>query len=58
VIRVNNGRAEWVDVQRGRTSGDRVVVYGNLQPGDRIVQQANDEIRDGTPLQTTSGKAG
>ena len=58
VIRVNNGRAEWVDVQRGRTSGDRVVVYGNLQPGDRIVQQANDEIRDGTPLQTTPGKAG
>jgi RND family efflux transporter MFP subunit len=50
VIRVTGGRAQWVDVKRGRTAGELVEVYGNLSPGDRIVQQANDEIRDGSPV--------
>jgi RND family efflux transporter MFP subunit len=54
VIRVNNGRAEWVDVRRGRTAGDLVEVYGNLKPGDRIVRQANDEIRDGSRVAASS----
>jgi hypothetical protein len=56
VIRVKNGRAEWVDVRRGRTAGDLVEVFGSLKPGDRIVQQANDEIRDGAPVSARAGK--
>jgi RND family efflux transporter MFP subunit len=51
VIRVNDGQAEWVDVRRGRAAGDLVEVFGNLRAGDRIVQQANDEIRDGASVQ-------
>jgi RND family efflux transporter MFP subunit len=58
VIRVNDGRAEWVDVRRGRMAGDLVEVYGNLRSGDRIVRQANDEIRDGAALQVASSKPG
>jgi RND family efflux transporter MFP subunit len=56
VIRVRNGQAEWVDVRRGRAAGDLVEVFGNLRPGDRIVRQANDEIRDGASVQV--GKPG
>jgi RND family efflux transporter MFP subunit len=51
VIRVTNGRAEWVDVRRGRAAGDLVEVHGNLRPGDLIVQQASDEIRNGAVVQ-------
>jgi membrane fusion protein (multidrug efflux system) len=47
VIRVKVGRAEWVNVKKGAVSGDLVEVAGSLVAGDRVVRQANDEIRDG-----------
>ena len=54
VIRVVNGKTQWVDVQRGRAAGELVEVFGNLKPGDRIVRQASDEIRDGAAIQVAS----
>jgi multidrug efflux pump subunit AcrA (membrane-fusion protein) len=50
VIRVANGLAEWVDVRRGTPSGELVEVFGNLKPGDRILERATDEIRPGTRI--------
>ncbi len=50
VIRVRNGRAEWVNVTRGATDGDLVEVFGALQPGDEIVRRATDELRDGSAV--------
>ncbi len=51
VIRATHGAAEWVNVAKGPSAGpDTVVVVGGLQPGDRIVKRASDEIREGTPL--------
>jgi membrane fusion protein, multidrug efflux system len=47
VIRVNNHRAEWVEVKKGFQSGDKTEIYGDLKPGDKLVKQATDEIRDG-----------
>jgi RND family efflux transporter MFP subunit len=47
VIRVVNGKAEWVDVKKGRESDGKVEVYGKLNDNDQIIQAANDEIRDG-----------
>jgi membrane fusion protein, multidrug efflux system len=58
VIRVNNGKAEWVDVRRGGRSGTMVEVFGALQPGDRIVWKANDELREGTPVQAKVAPVG
>jgi len=51
VIRDHAGRAEWVDVKKGAPEGDLVSVIGNLKAGDMVVRRANDEIRDGTPIQ-------
>ena len=51
VIRDRDGRAEWVDVKKGVTEGDLVDVIGDLKPGDMVVRHANDEIREGSPLQ-------
>lgn len=48
VIRVNSGKAEWVDVSRGMAQGDLVEVIGALSPGDLVVKRATDEIRLGS----------
>ena len=56
VIRNSDGRAQWVDVKKGAADGDLVEVIGNLHPGDMVVRRATDEVRDGTPLQSVSGK--
>jgi multidrug efflux pump subunit AcrA (membrane-fusion protein) len=50
VVRVNNHKAEWVDVKKGFQSGDKMEVYGKLQAGDKVVKNATDEIRDGQPV--------
>ncbi|HEY1240917.1 MAG TPA: efflux RND transporter periplasmic adaptor subunit [Bryobacteraceae bacterium] len=54
VVRDHEGRAEWIDVKKGVTESDLVEVLGNLKPGDRVVRRATDELREGTPLQTTA----
>jgi len=56
VIRDRDGRAEWVDVKKGVSEGDLVDVIGNLKPGDMVVRRANDEMREGTPLQIAATK--
>jgi membrane fusion protein, multidrug efflux system len=51
VVRSRDGRAEWVDVKKGVADGDLIAVIGTLKPGDMVVRRANDEMRDGAPLQ-------
>jgi RND family efflux transporter MFP subunit len=50
VVREKDGRAEWVNVQKGPADGDLIRIIGPLQPGDRVVKRATDEIREGTVL--------
>ena len=51
VVRVTDGKAEWVDVRRGMSQGDSVEVFGDLAEGDRIVLRATDEIRPGARIE-------
>ena len=51
VIREKNGKAEWVNVGKGAGDEDLIEVMGPLQPGDKVVKRANDELREGTALQ-------
>ncbi|MBO0857245.1 MAG: efflux RND transporter periplasmic adaptor subunit [Chloracidobacterium sp.] len=52
VIRVRDGKVEWVDVKRGvainQPGGDLVEVFGELAPGDKIAARGTDELRQGT----------
>jgi RND family efflux transporter MFP subunit len=50
VIRVRNGRAEWVDVRTGLASGRLTEVFGDLQASDQIAVRGTDEIRPGTEV--------
>jgi multidrug efflux pump subunit AcrA (membrane-fusion protein) len=50
VVRIRNGRTEWVDVKTGLTSGALIEVFGDLQPGDEIAARGTDELRAGTAV--------
>jgi hypothetical protein len=50
VIRVRNGKTEWVDVKTGLTSGPLVEVFGDLKAGDEIAERGSDELRPGTDV--------
>jgi len=52
VVRVVDHKAQWVDVKKGRESGDQVEIYGKLNEGDELVKTATDEVRDGSTIKT------
>ncbi|MBK5291411.1 MAG: efflux RND transporter periplasmic adaptor subunit [Acidobacteriia bacterium] len=56
VIRVNGGKAEWVNVSKGVAFGDLVEVLGPLAAGDIILKRASDEIREGSAIQVRAPK--
>lgn len=47
VIRVRNGKAEWVTVQTGQTVNGDIEVFGDLAAGDQVVKTASDAIHAG-----------
>lgn len=48
VIRVHEGKAQWVDVRPGMTTDGGVEVFGDLHPGDTLLMKATDERKPGT----------
>jgi len=48
VVRVRDGKAEWVDVRTGLASGTMTEAFGDLRPGDMVAARGTDEIRPGT----------
>ena len=53
VIRITNGKTEWVPVKRGREGDENVEIFGSLQEGDQLVNTATDELRSGTQVLTS-----
>ena len=50
VIRVRQGKAEWVDIKPGIPVNGETEVFGDLQPGDVVVANATDSIRSGAAV--------
>jgi len=50
VIRLREGKAEWVDVKNGFNQNDKIEIFGTLNEGDLLVSGATDEIKPGTKL--------
>jgi membrane fusion protein, multidrug efflux system len=48
VIRVKNGKVEYVDVRQGMTTDAGIEVFGDLKTGDTLVTKATDERKPGT----------
>jgi membrane fusion protein (multidrug efflux system) len=56
IIRIKDGKAQWVNVQKGLEAGDNIEVYGKLNPGDQIVKAGSEEIRDGSTVKISKAK--
>ena len=56
VIRIRNGKTEWIDVRTGLTSGALVEVFGDLRAGDEIAGRGTDELRAGTEVRPRESK--
>jgi RND family efflux transporter MFP subunit len=52
VVRVRDGKTEWVDVRTGLTSGPLVEVFGDVQPGEDVAVRGTDELPAGTHVRT------
>lgn len=48
VIRVKDGKAEWVDIRQGLSTDKGIEVFGNLHNADSIVLRATDERKPGS----------
>jgi membrane fusion protein, multidrug efflux system len=56
VIRIRNGKTEWIDVRTGLTSGALVEVFGDIRAGDEIAGQGTDELRPGSDVRPQERK--
>jgi membrane fusion protein, multidrug efflux system len=45
VIRIKDGKTEWVDVKNGISLSHKIEVFGDLREGDQLVLKANDELK-------------
>jgi RND family efflux transporter MFP subunit len=50
VIRLKDGKTEWVDVKNGIGMTDKVEIFGKLNIGDTLLVRSTDEIKNGTLL--------
>ncbi|WP_431212194.1 hypothetical protein ACQ86N_41655 [Puia sp. P3] len=48
VIVVRDGKTVREDVSTGNESNDKIEILGNVRPGESVVANANDEIKEGT----------
>ena len=51
VIKITNGKAQWIDVKNGREADGKVEVYGPLAVGDTLVLRASEEKRNGSTVE-------
>lgn len=58
VVRLRQGKSEWVDVKTGTTADKMTEVFGDLHEGDLVAVRGTDELRPGSAVspQQTSGK--
>ncbi|HLF35320.1 MAG TPA: efflux RND transporter periplasmic adaptor subunit [Cyclobacteriaceae bacterium] len=50
VIRIREGKPEWVDVKNGIALENKIEIFGPLQEGDLLILKANDEIKPGMEI--------
>jgi membrane fusion protein (multidrug efflux system) len=48
VIRIKDGKAEWVDVRQGMSTDNGIEVFGDLKNNDTLVVRATDERKPGS----------
>jgi len=57
VVRIHQGKVEWVDVKPGMSADNLVEVFGDLHDGDQIAIRGTDELRSGAPVSVKEAPA-
>ena len=57
VVRIRDGKTEWVDVKTGATADKLTEVFGDLREGDVVAVRGTDELRPGTSVSTEAMSA-
>jgi RND family efflux transporter MFP subunit len=52
VVRIRDGKSEWVDVKTGAALEKMTEVFGDLHEGDIVAVRGTDELRPGTAVST------
>jgi membrane fusion protein, multidrug efflux system len=50
LVVLRDGQTVKVDVSTGNESSNRIEIFGNVQPGEEVIANANDEIREGITI--------
>lgn len=50
VVRIRDGKTEWVDVKTGATVDKWIEVFGDLHQGDAVAVRGTDELRPGSSV--------
>ena len=50
VIRLREGKCEWIDIKSGFNQIDKIEIFGALNEGDLLLSNASDEVKPGTKL--------
>ena len=50
VVRIRNGKSEWIDVKTGATLDKQSEVFGDLHEGELVAIRGTDELRPGTSV--------
>jgi RND family efflux transporter MFP subunit len=56
LIRVRDGKTEWVDVKTGLSTGRLVEVFGDIHAGDTVAVRGTDELRPDTNVRVKETK--
>jgi RND family efflux transporter MFP subunit len=54
VIKVTDNKTHWVDVTEGNSKNDSAEIFGDLRLHDKIIVNANDQIKEGTEIRPAS----
>lgn len=57
VVRIQDGKAEWVDVKTGVSAPKLVEVFGDLREGDKVAVRGTDELHPGTAVETEPARS-
>jgi membrane fusion protein, multidrug efflux system len=55
VVRIRDGKSEWVDVKTGAAAEKMTEVFGELHEGDVVAVRGTDELRPGTSVSAQQG---
>lgn len=55
VVRIRDGKIEWVNVKTGVSANNLVEVFGNLEQNDLVALRGADELRPDSPINPRVG---